>query len=421
MRATLIIAAHHLRRLARRPGLVLLLMAVPVTLAFIEYGAFGRGVAEGKLPPVRVLFLDEDGSFASRFVPQMFSNGAIRDMFAIATVADRDAAKRAFERSEAAALVVIPKGFQDALLDGRGARLVLYKNPLASIGSGIVEGVLEMVTAIGNRLYVEAAAPLQRIRALQEAGRDPTSDEIADIPRGFFEAGRRFNRMTLLENNTVAVQRPGATPESRPGLGNRSEFFALFFPGLVIFAMMFLSQSLALGLLRDRLRGLERRVAMTPASWPALAAGGAVYLVTALTGVMVVLAIVGVAIFGLTLRAPLALLLITFGVALFAAGLQLVIVTTARSDRSAGFMGTAVLLVLMLLGGTFVPAEQFPPYLRVLSFRVPNGAAQQAFIEVLGHKQGLAAVQSLVLVTWSWAILMLGSYVYLKRRSLTRP
>jgi ABC-type multidrug transport system permease subunit len=420
LRATLIIAAHHLRRLARRPGLVVLLMAVPVTLALIEYGAFGSGVAEGKLPPVKVLFLDEDASFASRFVPQFFSNGAIRDMFATATVADREAAKRAFERSEAAALIVVPKGFQDALLDGRDAHLVLYKNPIESIGPGIVEGVLEMVTAIGNRLYAEATAPVERIRELQKAGREPTSDEVAAISRGFFEAGRRFNRMTLLEKNTVAVQRPGAAPESRAGFGNRGEFFALFFPGLVIFAMMFLSQSLALGLLRDRLRGLEQRIAVTPASWPAIAAGGAVYLVTALTGVMAVLAIVGVGIFGLTLRAPLALLLITFGVALFAAGLQLVIVATARSDRSAGFMGTALLLILMLLGGTFVPAEQFPPWLRVLSFRVPNGAAQQAFIEVLAHKHGLGGIQSLVLVTWTWAILMMGAYVYLKRRSFAR-
>ena len=81
-------------------------------------------------------------------------------------------------------------------------------------------------------------------------------------------------------------------------------------------------------------------------------------------------------------------------------------------------MGTALLLILMLLGGTFVPAEQFPAWLRVVSFRVPNGAAQQAFIEVLAHGRGMAGVASLLAVTWGWAILTLGAYVYLKRRSL---
>ncbi len=212
------------------------------------------------------------------------------------------------------------------------------------------------------------------------------------------------------------MQRPGVPPESRVGFGNRAQFFALFFPGLVIFAMMFLSQSLALGLLRDRLRGLERRVAMTHASWLALAAGAAAYLVTALAAVMALLAIVGAGLFGLTLRAPVALAAIALGFALFAAGLQLIVVTTARSDRSAGFMGTALLLILMLLGGTFVPAESFPPWFRLVSFHVPNGAAQQAFVEVLAHQQGLAAIRSLVLVTWAWAILMAGSYVYLRRR-----
>ncbi len=420
MRATLTIAMHHLRRLARRPVLVLLLMAVPVTLGVIEYAAFGGGIAAGKLPPVKVLFLDEDASFASRAVPQFFSNDAVRDMFTTATVADRNTARRAFEKNEAAALVVVPKGFQAALLDGRDAPIVLYRNPLATIGPEMVEGMLEMLTAIGNRLYAEAVAPIERIRALQQAGRDPTSDDIAEISRGFFEAGRRLTRVSLLDRNSVVVQRPNRPPESGTAFRNRAAFFALFFPGLVILAVLFLSQSLAVGLLRDRVRGLERRIATTPASWRALAAGGAAYMVAALSAAMALLAVIGVGLFGLTLRQPLALLVITFGFALFAAALQLAIVTGARSDRGAEFMGIALLLILMLLGGTVMPAESFPPWLRTLAFRVPNGAAQEAFIEVLARGKELGGVRSLALTTWGWAILMAGCYVYLKRRSLVR-
>jgi ABC-type multidrug transport system permease subunit len=419
MRAALIIAAHHLRRLARRPGLVLLLVAVPVTLAVIEYGAFGR-VASGKLPPVKVLFLDEDASFASRFVPEFFSNGAVRDLFTTANVADRDTAKRAFQRSEAAALVVIPKGFQAALLDGRRAELVLYKNPIATIGPEITEGVLEMLTTIGNRLYLEAAAPLNRMRALSDAGREATGDDIAEISRGFFEAGRRLTRVGLLGKNTVAVQRPNAAPETRMGFGDRADFFAMVFPGLAIFGLFFLSQSLALGLLRDRIRGLERRIMTTPVSQTALAAGGGLYLVGAVLVSLVLLAAIGTVVFGITLRNPLALVVIGAGFALFTAGLHLTFTTVAKTDRGAGFASTAVMLILMLVGGTFMPAEAFPPWLRVLSFRVPNGAAQQAFIEVLVHKRTLAGIQSLLVVTWLWAILAVGFYVYFKRRSMAR-
>jgi hypothetical protein len=50
-----IVAAHHLRRLIRRPALVLFLTAVPLTLAFVESAAFGPATtANGTPPPVPV-------------------------------------------------------------------------------------------------------------------------------------------------------------------------------------------------------------------------------------------------------------------------------------------------------------------------------------------------------------------------------
>ncbi len=420
MREALIIAAQYLRRLVRRPALVLLLVAVPVTLAVIEYGAFGSGVASGKLPPIKVLFLDEDASFASRFVPQFFSGGAARDIFVTENVADREGAKRAFRRSEAAALIVVPRGFQDAILAGRHAEIVLYKNPIETIGPDIVEGVLGMLEAVGNRLYAEAIAPLDRIRALQRAGRDPTSDDIAEIARGFYDAGFRLNRLSMLERNSVVVQRPNAAPETQFGFKDRASFFATFFPGLAVFALFFLAQSLAIGLLRDRIRGVERRILTTPASRSAIAAGGAAYVVTAVFASLLVQAAIGVVAFGITLRHPLTLTLIGAGFAAFASGLHLLVVSVARSDRGAGFVSTAVMLILLMLGGTFMPADSFPAWLRVVSFRVPNGAAQQAFIEVLARGRTIAGVGSLLAVIWLWAILMLAAYVYFSRRAVVR-
>ena len=62
----------------------------------------------------------------------------------------------------------------------------------------------------------------------------------------------------------------------------------------------------------------------------------------------------------------------------------------AKSDRGAGFVGSVIVLVLSLVGGSFVPAEQFPPFLRSLAMLVPNGAAQQGFIDILVHHAPLS-------------------------------
>jgi ABC-2 type transport system permease protein len=417
MSSVLTIAAHHLRRLARRPGLVLLLIAVPATLAGIEYAAFGRSAATGKLPPVKVLILDEDGSFASRAVAQLFSNPTVDDLFATASATDRDTARRAFQRNDAAALVVVPRGFQQAILDGRPADVVLYKNPLQSIGPEITKGVLETGVMLGNRLYVQAIEPLQQVRALDRAGRQPTGAEVGEIARGMFEAGRRLNSLSALQESRVTVQRPGAAAETRMGAQNPADFFARFFPGLIIFGLLFLSQTLAQGLLRDRMNGLERRLSMTPVSRLAVASGHAAYLTTALLATLAVLMAIGWGLFGIPLRNPLALVAIGLGFALFVTGLQLAIGAFASSDRAAGFTGTAIMLILMLAGGTFVPAEQLPPWFQVVPTLVPNGAAQEAFIEVLARRHGLAEIGRLLAVTWGWAILLLAVYVYRKRHA----
>jgi ABC-2 type transport system permease protein len=417
MSSVLTIAAHHLRRLARRPGLVLLLIAVPLTLAGIEYAAFGRSVAAGKLPPVKVLILDEDGSFASRAVPQLFANPSVGDLFTTASVSDRETARHAFERNDAAALVVVPRGFQQAILEGKPAKVVLYKNPIQSIGPEITKGVLETGVLLGNHLYVQAVEPLQQIRVLQLEGRDPTGAEVGHIAGGMFEAGRRLNNLSALQESRVVVQRPRMAAETtRVATRNPADFFAQFFPGLIIFGLLFLSQTLAQGLLRDRTNGLERRLSMMPVSRLALAVGQVVYLAAALLATLAVLMAIGRVLFGIPLRDPLALLAISLGFALFVTGLQLAIGAFAASDRAAGFTSTAIVLILMLAGGTFVPAEQLPPWFQVVPALVPNGAAQEAFVEVLARKHGLAEIGRLLAVTWGWATLLLGVYVYRKRR-----
>jgi hypothetical protein len=104
MRQALVIAGHHLKRTVRSPGLILLLLAIPVTIALIEYAAFGRTAAAGKLPPIKVLILDEDKTFSSSAVPQIFAGGPAKDFFEVATVADLQTAERMFRRGDASAV-----------------------------------------------------------------------------------------------------------------------------------------------------------------------------------------------------------------------------------------------------------------------------------------------------------------------------
>jgi len=417
MPPALLIAGHHLRRLIRNPGLVLLLLAIPFTLAVIEYAAFGRTVAAGKLPAARILVLDQDQTVVSRLVPQLFAGGDLKASFEVVSAADIETARRQFARNQAAALVVVPEGLQDAVLAGRPAAIQLAKNPLQTYAPEMAQGVLEIGVLLGNGLYAQAQKPITRIRETTASGRTPTADEIADIARGLYEAGRRLRNLDMINRITVAVKRPGR-PASSSAWSAPATFFAYVFPGLAIFALLFISQSLAARLLRDRMRGLQRRLAITPASRWQILAGGVLYLIAALLLALVVLAVLGVLIFGIQLRNPAGLLLVAVGFAVFAASLQLLIMSLAKTDRSASFVGTVIILVISLVGGTVMPAESFPAWLQRIAFTLPNGAAQQGLVDMLVHQRTLAGVGGRILTTWLWGLVVLAGALMLEWRRL---
>src|SRR5207245_4868689 len=154
----------------------------------------------------------------------------------------------------------------------------------------------------------------------------------------------------------VAVERPGAQATTRIGV-NAGEFFATLFPGLVLFGLMFIGQVLALRLLRDRTRGLQRRLLTTPVSATAAILGSMLFLVTALVVMLGVLGLLATAVFRVHLRAPAALLAFGFGFAAFTAGMQLTVGALAASDRGARAISSGVIMLLSLLGGSFVPIE----------------------------------------------------------------
>jgi ABC-type multidrug transport system permease subunit len=418
MRTAAIIAAHHLKRIVRSPGLILLLMAIPLTLAGIEYAAFAPAAASGKLPPIKVLVLDEDRTFASSAVPRLIGSGPLADYIELDTAPDVPAARRSLQRGQASALIVVPTGFQQALLDRKTAEIRFVPNPAQTISPEIVHSMLQMMTAITNGLLARAQAPLDAINKVSQAGRAPTEDEVAEISRGFFRAGQQLQVLNELQNLSVDVKRPSGTTQQFE-FGGATSFFAYIFPGLAMFGLMFISQALATRLLRDREAGLQRRIAIAPASRAAILVGGALYLFVALTVLLIILALIGSLVFRLKLTHPSTLLVIAFGFAFFVTGLQLLVISMARSDTAAQAVAGAVIMILSLLGGAFVPLGSYPPVLRAIGELLPNGAAHQAFIDVLVRQRTLGEILRHVAIIWTWAAALTAIAVAFERRRLT--
>jgi ABC-type multidrug transport system permease subunit len=156
----------------------------------------------------------------------------------------------------------------------------------------------------------------------------------------------------------------------------------LFLPGILLMALLFMSQGLAADLWQEREQGTLRRIVTTPRS-AALVLVGKLLTAAIVIGIVSAVAI-GIAVLRYDVRPsmfPLAIAWATLtGVVLVV--LQMIIHVHTRSARAANLVSMAVIFPLMMLGGSFFPFELMPNWMATIGRLTPNGWALARLKEI---------------------------------------
>jgi ABC-2 type transport system permease protein len=359
MRFVFTSAGKDLRRLRRDPVTLLTWLGIPTFIAAILVLIFGRGDAR---PNGKLLIVDQDQSIGATLVAGAFSQEPLANMISVEKVNLEEGRSRV-NKGKASALLIIPKGFTAALLEGKTANLQLIRNPAQRILPEMIQEVLSMLTDAAFYLQI-VAGPQLREAARMTA---PSDSSIAAISVEFNQTvigTRKYLMPPLIQLDTKVIQEK----TDKPG-----GFAALMLPGMLYMAVFFIAGGLATDLWRERTSGALRRVATTPASFRAFLAGK-------LLAVLLVLALVGV--FGLTVAHYLADLQISnfplavLWIAISGCGLYLFMMllqSLASTERVASMLANFVLLPLTMLGGSFFPFELMPKGFARIGRLTPNG------------------------------------------------
>jgi len=393
MRFLWLCAVKDLRRLRREPVTLLTWIGVPSLVAILLVVIFGRGEAR---PHGTLLIADEDRGIGAMLLAGAFSQGSLGDMITVEKVNQADGRRR-MDKGDASALLIIPKGFTDALLETKPATIELIRNPSQRILPGIIE---EMVSMLADGAFYLQAVAGDQLRAMSSS-RAPTDAGIAEI-------SIRFNRVVVglqkyLNPPLIQVQNKVIVDkEDRPGA-----FAAMMLPGLLYMGVFFIAGGLATDVWRERTSGALRRVATTPASL-------GIFLAGKMLAAAMVLAVVGA--FGLTLAHLLIDLPVanfpfaTVWIAASGCGLYLLIMilqSAASSERVASLLSNFVMLPLTMLGGSFFPLEIMPKGLASIGRLTPNGWSVQQLQAILSgslQPAALAVVAGFLAVAWLVAL-----------------
>ncbi|MFL6200408.1 MAG: ABC transporter permease [Thermoanaerobaculia bacterium] len=361
-RQVLLLVRKDLRRRLRSPLSTILVLVFPLVLAGILAMAFGAG--ETKAPKVRLLIDDRDGGLVGSLVAQAFARPEAAQYFEVEK-AGSDALER-LEKGEFSALLRLPPGLTDGVLEGRAVELELVRNPAQSILPEVAEQITQVLADGLSAASYSLRGPLDELRPLLNAGKGPSDPSVAaaavTVNRWVARSGR-YVFPPAITLKAVQLEKPGTKPSSS---GGTVSVFLLVLPGLAVFSLFTLGDMVMRDLLGEGTRGTLRRVLAGPVTPGTVVAAKAVTAAAvAVVGLLVLAAIAGlVARHGVDL-AGFALL----SLALIAAvtGLASTIYGLARSERQGSTIGNVIYLVLAFSGGSFLPLDSLPRAMRAIS------------------------------------------------------
>ena len=390
MRFLLITARKDLRRRFADPVSLIIWVGLPVMLGSMLSLISGDG---GQPPTAHVLVVDQDESVISNFLLGALGQAGA-DQFLSTETVDLETGQARIGDGDGTALLIVPAGFGEAVLNDQPTQLTLIINPAQRIlPATIVEGleILSEAVFYGQRLLGE---PIRAIADGPPAGRAFFENAtIAEISTQITD--RMTTTGDLLFPPVLALTTGGDEPAGDDESGAVTtgfDFARLFLPGMVFMSILFIAQGMSDDLWKEKQAGTLRRVVSSPNSLLAFVAGKllAGMLLMAMVATMAV--IVGVLLLDLPpLRAPLAVVWCAYaGTALL--GLFLFIAILGSSRRAANLVSTMTLFPLMMIGGSFFPFEAMPAWMGAVGAWTPNGLAVVQLRELLFGVPELSAV-----------------------------
>jgi ABC-2 type transport system permease protein len=369
MRFVWISALKDLRILRRDPFSVLTWVCIPLCIGLLIHVVFGG--SGGQAQPQGVLLLaDQDNTFASRMLAGAFGSDPLGKMLTVETV-DAAEGRARIDRGDGSALLIVPKGLQDAFLNSRPYRLRLFTNAGQRILPKIVEESLRMM--VDGAFYLQRVAGDQ-LRGLDN-GREPSEAEVvlrAIQTRRLAIEMSRYLSPPLIELETSVVEEKRSASAAN-----------FFFPNMIFLALLLMANGLSTDIWKERTMGTLRRLAMSPASIAAFLAGrlamvAMVYCAVGLTAVAAAKYLAGVTVSNLAAAAGWAAL---SGTLFYLLLLPLAVYSSGQ--RGADVRGNLLVFPLAMAGGCFFPFDVMPDWLVRIGRWTPNGLAVVQFKDVL--------------------------------------
>jgi ABC-2 type transport system permease protein len=397
-----LIGIKDLKLMFRDPAALVLMLLAPfvltIGLGFVT-GRLGNSSSSG-ISNIRVLLVNQDQAQLGNALVQMFQSTDLNDLVDPVVMDDFASAQAQVDKNQASAAILVPAGFTSSIIPAGGETstnttvipLRLYANPTDPTSVGVIKTLLADFL---NRVETARVSGQVSIEQMLSSG-------IIQHAQAGSVGAELSQQLSISSQNT-----PTIPIQVQTGNVNslKVDTLALLAPGM---AMMFLMYTVTYGgrsLLTERNQGTLPRLLVSPTSSTQVL-GGKVFGIF-LTGLaqMLILILGTTLLFKLQWGDPLAVLVLITAAVAAATGWGLLLASIAKSTGQISSIGSALMLIFGLLGGSFFSLANLPAWAQSLAHISPNAWGMDGFT-TLALGNGLSAILTPVLALLAMAVLL---------------
>jgi ABC-2 type transport system permease protein len=392
---------------------VIMSFAVPIAIASF-FGSIFSGPSRNAEPArIAVSIVDQDDSPISRGIVA----SARTDKNLKVTLPNETEARDAVKRGRTVAAVVIPRGFGEAagrafFANGEKPPLGILYDPSQAMELAMVRGVMtehvmqavsqEMFGGNQGRALIEETLPQVRRSTMPDDQKRLLVEMLGSVQRFYSQTpggagGPAARGMTM----PYTVREEAMTAGSNVAYNGYAHSFA----GMGIQFLLFAMANLGVEMLLERQKGLWKRLRSAPVSRVTLLA--AKFLSGTLISLMTLWVSFAFAmiVFKVRIEGSVAGFAgISLGVAMMAASFGLLVAALGNTPASARGVTSFAILIMVMLGGAWVPAFVFPAWLQQFTLIVPVRWAVDGFDAVTWRGIGISGALVPIAVLIGFAI-----------------
>jgi len=409
LKRILLIIKNDIKRRLKSPFSIIILLLIPLLMTGIMGAIFSP--SENKMPKINLAIVNNDNYIGSKIFIEAFNSSQTNEMFNIKNT-DEITGKKLIKNNKVSALIIIPKGFSEALLKKTNTQLILIKNPSQQFLPNIVEEFTKTLTIIISGA-VQTIEMNNELLNLFSSSKLSYNSMITKVPKLLNNKSNNKKTKMMMEYLKAPLFKLVKKTANKKIKKKSINLFTYILPSISIMFLLFIIEIFIRDILTERENGKLQRMMFAPLRTSEYIASR--ILSGWIMGIMsfFIVVLTGILIFKINWGNYLYLFILIAVTSFWISSFFALLNAFFKNKNQAGAFVAPIIMVFSAFGGSIIQTNQLPEAVRWISYFTLN---HWFIIGVAKIRYNTFPITSILILLISGIILYISASIFLKKR-----